>query len=100
MSVRFRSVPIVFKTTNTKIDKLYSNWIKYKGTSKTKRIVWAFVGGFLLLIGAIMAGGCTSGHVISGGIQLALSSFVFVFFTFVGLLITGKFFYNNKERKR
>ncbi len=80
-----------------KLVLLYSNWIKYKGTSKTKRIVWAFVGGFLLLIGARMAGGCTSGHVISGGIQLALSSFVFAFFTFVGLLITGKFFYGSEK---
>ncbi len=81
-----------------KLVLLYSNWIKYKGTSKTKRIVWAFVGGFLLLIGARMAGGCTSGHVISGGIQLALSSFVFAFFTFVGLLITGKCFYNTEKK--
>lgn len=42
-----------------------------------RRLVDAFVGGFLLLFGARMAGGCTSGHVISGVSQLALSGFVF-----------------------
>lgn len=30
-----------------------------------------------MLIGARMAGGCTSGHVISGGMQIAVSSLVF-----------------------
>jgi len=31
--------------------------------------------------------------VISGGMQLALSSLVFAVFVFAGLLITGKLFY-------
>lgn len=72
---------------------IHSNWEKYKGTSNTKRIIWAFVGGFILFIGARMAGGCTSGHILSGGIQIAFSSLVFAIFVFVGLLITGKVFY-------
>jgi uncharacterized membrane protein YedE/YeeE len=42
-----------------------------------RRLLDAFIGGFLLLFGARMAGGCTSGHVISGVSQLALSGFVF-----------------------
>lgn len=37
----------------------------------------AFVGGFLLLFGARLAGGCTSGHVITGMTQLATASFLF-----------------------
>ena len=76
-----------------KLTLIYNNWAKYKGTSKTKRIVWAFIGGFILCIGARMAGGCTSGHIISGGIQFAFSSLVFAMFVFIGLLITGKLFY-------
>lgn len=76
-----------------KIRLIHSNWEKYKGSSAGKRIFWAFAGGFMLIFGARMAGGCTSGHVISGGMQLAVSSLVFAFFVFAGLLITGKLFY-------
>lgn len=37
----------------------------------------AFLGGFLVLFGARLAGGCTSGHVITGMTQLATASFLF-----------------------
>ena len=76
-----------------KITLIHSNWEKYKGNSAAKRIIWSFIGGFILIIGARMAGGCTSGHVLSGGMQLAVSSLVFAVFVFGGLLITGKYFY-------
>jgi hypothetical protein len=79
-----------------KITLIHSNWEKYKGSSAAKRIIWSFIGGFILIIGARMAGGCTSGHVLSGGMQLAVSSLVFALFVFGGLLITGKFFYQHK----
>lgn len=72
---------------------IYKNWERFKGNSKLKRIIWAFIGGFILIFGARMAGGCTSGHILSGGMQLAISSLVFAVFTFVGLLTTGKLFY-------
>jgi len=35
------------------------------------------LGGFLILFGARLAGGCTSGHMLSGIAQLALSGFLF-----------------------
>jgi len=76
-----------------KIKLIHENWEKYKGTSSVKRVVWAFVGGFFLLLGARMAGGCTSGHVLSGGMQLAFSSLLFAVVVFASLLITGKLFY-------
>jgi hypothetical protein len=76
-----------------KITLIHSNWEKYKGKSATKRIIWSFIGGFILIIGARMAGGCTSGHILSGGMQLSLSSLIFAAFVFAGLLITGKYFY-------
>jgi len=78
-----------------KIRLLQENWIKMKGTSSAGRIFWAFTGGFLLLFGARLAGGCTSGHIISGGMQLAFSSWVFAFFVFAAFLMTGKLFYRN-----
>lgn len=47
-----------------------------------KEILLAFVGGFLLLYGARMAGGCTSGHMMSGIMQSSLSGFVFAISVF------------------
>ncbi len=76
-----------------KFKLIYSGWSKTEGNSSFKRIIWAFIGGFILLFGARMAGGCTSGHIISGGMQVAASSLLFGAFVFVGLLLTGKFFY-------
>lgn len=76
-----------------KLTLIHENWLRFKGNSKPKRIAWAFAGGFLLLFGARLAGGCTSGHIISGGIQLAVSSLVFAVFVFAGFLVTGKVFY-------
>ncbi len=76
-----------------KFKLIYSNWERFKGTSKSKRIIWSLLGGFVLVFGARMAGGCTSGHILSGGMQLAMSSLVFAVFTFIGLLATGKIFY-------
>ena len=80
-----------------KITLIHSNWEKYKGNSVSKRIIWSFIGGFILIFGARMAGGCTSGHILSGGMQLSVSSLVFAVFVFAGLLITGKYFYKYKS---
>ena len=82
-----------------KLTLIHENWKKYKGDSSSKRMAWAFVGGFVLIFGARMAGGCTSGHVVSGGMQLALSSLVFGVFVFIGLLVTGKVFYKMGDVK-
>jgi len=80
-----------------RITTLHSNWIRFKGKSPLNRILWSFAGGFLLLFGARMAGGCTSGHILSGGMQLSVSSLVFTVFVFTGLVLTGKLFYNQKD---
>jgi uncharacterized protein len=80
-----------------KLTLIHSNWERYKGNSVSKRLIWSFFGGFILIIGARMAGGCTSGHILSGGMQLSLSSLSFAVFVFTGLLITGKYFYKQKN---
>lgn len=45
--------------------------------TRAQRYLSAFAGGFLLLFGARLAGGCTSGHVISGIMQLSVSGLIF-----------------------
>lgn len=60
-------------------------WSQRFGPSVGKRLAAAFIGGFILIFGARMAGGCTSGHGISGGLQLAVSSWTF----FVSMFASG-----------
>lgn len=76
-----------------KLITIHDNWKEHKGTSVLERVIWAFIGGFILIFGARLAGGCTSGHVISGGMQLSIPSLTFAAFVFAGLLITGRLFY-------
>lgn len=45
----------------------------------------AFLAGFLILFGARLAGGCTSGLIISGMTQLSIAGFVFA----AGVFATG-----------
>ena len=59
------------------------------GPSTAKRMAGAFFGGALMMFGARLAQGCTSGHGISGVLQLALSSWIFVVLLFfVGTAMT------------
>ncbi|MCX8101068.1 MAG: YeeE/YedE family protein [Geminicoccaceae bacterium] len=60
-------------------------WERALGTrSPGTRFVLAFAGGFLMLAGARIADGCTSGHGLSGMAQLAVGSFVAIAATFAG----------------
>jgi hypothetical protein len=54
-----------------------ATWGRRFGRSTPKRWLAAFAGGVIIMFGARMAGGCTSGHGISGSLQLALSSWTF-----------------------
>ncbi len=49
-----------------------------------RRSAMAFLGGFCMLFGARWAGGCTSGHGISGIGQLSAGSLVVVLAMFIG----------------
>lgn len=86
---------IVFK--HFKIQSVPSLWIELKGPSKTKRLIWSFIGGFILILGARLADGCTSGHILSGGMELAASSLIFAFFVLISLLITARYFYRGQQ---
>lgn len=52
----------------------------------------AFLGGFLILFGARLADGCTSGHVITGMTQLATASFLFAAAVFAVGIPAAKWF--------
>ena len=74
-------------TGSLRIELMHSNWRQRFGGSVSKRFIAAFSGGVVILYGARMAGGCTSGHAISGGLQLALSSWVFLIVMFASGLV-------------
>jgi len=52
------------------------------GNSFISRAVLTFIGGFLVLWGARLAGGCTSGHMMSGMMQTSISGYLFALATF------------------
>jgi len=64
-------------------------WADQFGPDPVTRIAAAFVGGVLLGLGARWAGGCTSGHGISGTLQLAASSWLAVICFFLGGVATA-----------
>lgn len=59
-------------------------------TTNGKRYVDAFLGGMLIIFGARLAGGCTSGHIISGITQLSLSGMLFGAAVFGGGIFTAR----------
>lgn len=65
-------------------------WQRALGSSSpAKRYAVAFAGGFMLLLGARIADGCTSGHGLSGMAQLAVGSTVAVAAMFAGGIATA-----------
>jgi len=70
-------------------------WRARFGDSPLPRMIAVFLAGFLVLYGARMAGGCTSGHMMSGMMQTAVSGYLFTAAAFAAgipaaLLLYGK----------
>ena len=60
-------------------------WSRALGSaSPARRYAIAFLAGFIMLLGARIADGCTSGHGLSGTAQLAVGSIVAVAAMFAG----------------
>jgi len=69
-------------------------WIAHYGTDhQGKYILISFVGGLLMAFGSRMAGGCTSGHGISGTSQLGVSSWIAVLCFFIGGVLAIRLIY-------
>jgi len=86
----------VFVTKSFRFSVIPTAWKKYKNGSVLSRLVWSFVSGFFMIIGARLAGGCTSGHFLSGMAQTAVSAMIFGGVVMATLLITGRFFYQKE----
>lgn len=64
-------------------------WRANFGDSVAKRFALAFASGFLVLYGARLAGGCTSGHMMSGMMQTAISGYIFTAGAFAAAIPTA-----------
>lgn len=68
-----------------KFSKKTDRFCKNKKNISIRAKLLSLIGGFFVIFGARFAGGCTSGHAISGGIQLALSGYLFM----AGVFLAG-----------
>jgi uncharacterized membrane protein YedE/YeeE len=76
-------------------------WRERFGSAAAPRWIAAFAGGVIIMYGARMADGCTSGHGISGSLQLAVSSWTFFLTMFTtGLLTAGVMFGFSRAAKQ
>lgn len=66
-----------------------ARWAAAFGPSILIRIVVAFAGGLLLIIGARWAGGCMCGHGISGTAQLSVASYLTLGATMVSGIVVA-----------
>jgi uncharacterized protein len=74
-------------------------WARRFGPGTGKRLAFAFLGGALMVFGARVAGGCTSGHGISGMLQLAASSWLFMPLAFAVAIGVAFLMYGREGRQ-
>jgi uncharacterized membrane protein YedE/YeeE len=72
---------------------LHPMWVDRFGDSIALRAGIGFAGGVLMAVGSRLAGGCTSGHGISGTLQLNAGSWLAAAFMFVGGIATAMLLY-------
>ncbi len=73
-----------------------AQWKKIFGPQTWKRWVLAFVGAIILEYAAGIAGGCTSGLAISGGMLLVPAAFIFISGMFASGIVTALIVYRNR----
>ena len=78
-----------------KIQRVPPMWAARFGDRPLGRNLAAFAGGAIMIIGARLAGGCPSGHGLSGLAQMAVSGFVALTLFFTGGWITAKLLYRD-----
>lgn len=71
-------------------------WRANFGDGAWKRYAVAFLGGFVVLYGARLAGGCTSGHMMSGMMQTAVSGYIFALGAFAAAVPVALWMYKRE----
>ena len=73
-------------------------WARRFGSNPWTRYAGAFAGGAVMMFGARMAKGCTSGHAITGTSQLAVSSWVFSPLMFAAAAVVARSLFGKEAR--
>ena len=71
-------------------------WRQRFGENQILRYVTVFFAGALVLFGARLAGGCTSGHMMSGMMQTSLSGYLFALGAFAAAIPAAVLIYKRK----
>ena len=71
----------------------------FREAGKHNRAMYAFAGGVLVLFGARLAGGCTSGHMMSGMMQTSLSGYLFALGAFAAGIPLALVLYKSKRQE-
>lgn len=81
-----------------KIEDVPPIWKTRFGPSRKRRFLACFLGGFLILFAARLAGGCTLGLFISGSTQLAVSGLYFGVVIFAFAMLTARIVYRDAAK--
>jgi hypothetical protein len=73
------------------------HWNRRFGPDPALRVAGSFAGGALMMFGARMAKGCTSGHAITGNSQFAASSALFSALLFASAAATAQALYGGRS---
>ena len=71
-------------------------WRTRFGDEKWRRYLTTFAAGFIVLYGARLAGGCTSGHMMSGMMQTAISGYIFTAGVFLAAIPLAIYFFRKE----
>lgn len=82
-SFKMESVPPIWS------DRFGNNW--------AVRAMGAFLGGIVAMFGARLAGGCPSGHGLSGLMQLSISGFIAMAGFFGAGIVVAHFLYKSRQ---
>ena len=80
-----------------KFESVPPMWAERFGGKMGLRAFWAFVGGVIAILGARLAGGCPSGHGMSGMMQLAVSGLIAMICFLAGGLLLARFIYRKEN---